>query len=668
MSHPPKIPILLLFLVILFPLTGNPTIQEVYIQGEDYRQTGDYYRAIESYKTALQMNSSFLGPLKGLAGCYFALGEYQEALHWIEEALHYDMKDVDLMNLEGRILLGLGRFREAEGFFSRVLDNEPNNIDAQFGMAELEIAFGKIQNAAGRYRNALRISPENRRALLSLVLLYDKSGDPEVAEEYIEQALYYYSDNPQVRYIAGYHYSTLGRIDDALHHASAALALDNNYFDAGILFSQLAMKTGDSDKAVEVLSTFLRENRDQPLLWYSLGTAYRNERRIEEAIQAYAAASLLRSGDDMSRIALENLLMNELDLDDPRRGRYADYHFDLGREYDDRNLIKRAFQEFRRGLQIEPYSSQGRLLLGDIHRRNGFLSLYWEELTILADMLEEPDIDIQDELEFLENKLEESVSQTWGIDQFYQEREDLKIGLFYMNSRMYHQGGEEDLLIYIKQVLMGYENIDILEVPGRVDSFAQAYRQARAGDSDYFVILDIEESERIISFNNRIYLSETGGELKRWSIFRTGNQRIPDAAQKAAQDIKNLMPLSGRLINRSFDQGLISLGAVDGLSIEQKFMVIRNGELSLSKDGFGFTFDDDSVLGTFTVTGLDDLVCDGILEKKYFFDMINQGDYIIPVIPDPEVEEGDEETVSSEESEYELGLPPDIYDSLLRIQ
>ena len=193
MSRSTKTALYLVF-ILMICLTGvfsSPTVQEIFLEGEEFRMMGDYYRAVESYKTALQINPSYLGPLKGLAGSYFGLGEYQEALHWVSEALRYDRENIDLINLQGRILLGLGDFAEARKYFSAVLDKEPYNIDAQFGMAELEIANGKMQNALDRYINALRISPENRRALLSLVLLYDKLGNPGIAEDYIEQALYF---------------------------------------------------------------------------------------------------------------------------------------------------------------------------------------------------------------------------------------------------------------------------------------------------------------------------------------------------------------------------------------------------------------------------------------------------------------------------------------------
>ena len=184
---------LFLFVLLICSLSAVSAneIQELNKRGEEAQNVGDYYSAIEYYKTAIDLNPAYLSPLRGISESYFILGEYSEALRYVTEALRFASSDLELVNLEGRILLGLGQIEEAHARFALVLSKEPNNINAQFGMAEREIAEGKIQNAAARYREALRISPENRRALLSLVLLYDEIGNENAANYYIMQALYF---------------------------------------------------------------------------------------------------------------------------------------------------------------------------------------------------------------------------------------------------------------------------------------------------------------------------------------------------------------------------------------------------------------------------------------------------------------------------------------------
>ncbi|MDR1894689.1 MAG: tetratricopeptide repeat protein [Spirochaetales bacterium] len=631
------------------------TPRELFNRGEEARLTGRYYQAIELYLAALEQNPAYLGPLKGLAEAYFALTEFQEALKYALEAQRFDSSDYELLNLTGRILLGLGRFNEAQENFARVLRAQPNNINAQFGMAELEIAQGRIQNALGRYTGALRISPENRRALLSLILLYDKLGLPGSAEPFIDQALQYYADHPQARYIAAQHYALQGRSAQAREHCRAALDLNPDYLEAGLLLSRLLMQEGRPRDSWNTLTPFLSGHRDDPMLWYTLGQAYRQDRLIEEAIHAFATAGALRSGDDMARISLENLLIQELPLSDPRRERSAAYHWNLGREYDRRNLASRAYQEFRKGLKLSPYSREGRQLLAEIFRRQGLYSRYQEELLLLvrdgADS-----VDLRDELEFLEVRLETSVSARYGLDQFSLARPATPVCVFYQNAEMYHPGGEEDIMKFLRDILEGYEKLSLVELPFRVNNFAEAFRLARENRSRYFVILDLEEAERSITVNARVFFSETGTELTRFRIYRTGNQRIPESLAKTGESIHALLPVFGRIAERRFDQGLLNLGLSDGIQPGDLFLVIRNGDLNYSKTAFGFEYSPESVLGDFTVTGCDDLLSEGVFRYRGFFDNINQGDYLIPAV----------------RTDVELENPParglDLYQELLKIR
>ena len=643
--------------LLLFALprpSAGEGIYDIVFRGKSAQEAGEYYRAIELFQTALSINPAYLAPLRGLAESYFALGEYQEALRFSQEARRYAREDGELKNLEGRILLGLGRFDEAEERFRQVLEVEPNNINAQFGMAEREIAAGKIQNAASRYREALRISPENRRALLSLVLLYDEIGNAQAAENYVTQALLFYSDLPRVRWIAARHYFSRGDVETAWEQASAAFALDPSFLEAGLLLAELAIERDKASEGIEILKPLLEEHRESPLLWYQLGMAHRLSGAIEPAILALGTSLSLRSGDDIVRIVLENTLQ-ELPLDDPRRERYAQYHFALGEGYEDRNLLREAAQEYRRGLQINPYSREGRMRNGEMYRKKGYLSRYQEELLILKQG-EDGDTALSDNLEMLESKLEDSVSRRWGVEQFTLARQEYSLGIFLVSRTLFHAGGGEDMAQYVKDLMEGVQNLSIKISTSRETDFAQAFRRARELGTDYFLIMEVSESERILSLENRFYVSETGSLLKEWGIFRTGNHRIPEAFRRTVRDVSGFLTPYGRLLERKFDDGLVDLGNMDGLAPGDRYAVIRSGQWELKKDGLGFFYEPEDVVGEFTVTQTDDLVCQGELKKNGFFDMINQGDYLFAL--------GEEELPSLETGS---SLPPDLYTTLLRL-
>ncbi len=420
-----------------------------------------------------------------------------------------------------------------------------------------------------------------------------------------------------------------------------------------------------------MLESLLLHHRDSSLLWYQLGMAYRHLGRIDPALHAFSTALTMRSGDDAVRIALENSLLEATDLEDERRRRYADYHIELAAEYETRNMVLKASQEYRRGLQINPYSERARLGLSEIWQRSGFWGQYQEELLLLK---KEGNIStsLNDDLEMIEPLMDDSVSRRWRVEQFNLPRQEYKLGLFFLPQSTFHPGIEEDLMAYMRDLIQGEENLSISVTRERVTGFAEAFRLSRQHKTDYFLILGLHESERIITLENRFFLSETGSLLSDWTVFRTGNHRIPEAFRRTVSDISTRLIPYGSLLERRFNQGLVDLGKVDRIKPDDRFVIVRAGGWSFPKTGFGFSYEPEEVVGEFIVTAVDDLVCEGLVEKSGFFDMVNQGDMLFPLTPEEDPDSLPVE-VNEKEGNEEIPaaplplMPPDIYGIFLKL-
>ena len=112
--------------------------------------------------------------------------------------------------LEGRIRIGQGNVPAARALFHGVLQSQPNNVEARLGTAEADIADGKPQTALGQYVQTLKLAPESTRAILSLAMLSDESGDTAKAGSYYELALKSHSSDPQVQLAAAAWYASTG--------------------------------------------------------------------------------------------------------------------------------------------------------------------------------------------------------------------------------------------------------------------------------------------------------------------------------------------------------------------------------------------------------------------------------------------------------------------------
>jgi tetratricopeptide (TPR) repeat protein len=652
--------IAIIMVIIIFPVFSEPEDAIGYFnQGKTAELSGDYYTAVEMYKTSLNYNKNYIKSISGLAHSYYGLGEYQEALKYVENAEKLDYRNTDIMNLKGRIFLNLENYTGAEEIFNIILGFEENNIDAEFGLAELDIASGRVVNATSRYENALLVSPESRKALLALVLINDSDGKTRAAEIYLRQALQYYADNAYVRYTAAKHFYKTENLDEALYHLKTALFLQPDFLDASILLSRIYMTEGKYADTVAEIEKTLFKNEDEFLLWYMLGLAYQGLGESEKAVMSWARAISVRPDEDMSRIALENEIIKKFPMDSGVREIYSEYHLDLGRKYEERNMLDKSIYEYRRALVIDPYSVDGRLYYADIFKRLNNIERY---LLILSKLVEEglSTVDILDEIEIRRSMLERTISEKWEIDQFTLDKEINSISLFFEDSGMNHFNGEAILSDYVTYLFRGYENIEVSHA-GITENLAESFRTAREKKSDYFIIFKIAENNRVVSVSGDIYLSSTGNLLKTIHTIKTGNQMIPEACRAASDEIHKLFPVYGWILNRKFDEVIINLGTKDGLASGDKLEILRKGSVVRSKDDFGFDYSEVSILGFLEITEANELVSEGIVTVNGFFDMINPGDITV-IFHEEETEEGDDSV-----KDAQLFIPGELFKSIANI-
>jgi len=627
----------------------------LYQQGRTAQLSGDYYSAIEDYKSALDRNPAYLQPLVGMAETYFSLGEYSEALKYVKQAEGYDESDMNLLNLEGRTQIGLGDFDGARKLFGQVLARQPNNLDAQFGLAELDLAAGEPKTALDKFQSALRTAPENRRALLSVIVLYDSLGERRQADRYAQIVLDAYPSDPLTHYVVARHFLASGDYAGAKTQVQTSLTLAPGNLDATRLLAEVYLRTGEYAKVVPLIEGVLARNHDAYLLWYALGLAQEKMGDIQDSIRSYAQAFTIHPDDEVSRIAMESELIDKLAMKDPLRAQYAQYHFDQGKAYESRNYVDRALREFRRGLKIDPYSKEGRLLYAGIFRLEGYPAKYLSELSVLQrDNLS--DTNIQDDIDVTKSALSDSVASEWGIRQFDLQREPYNLSLFYSTrSPMIHFLGQEALAEYLRDLFESYENTRISQPPQPANDFAAAFRAARQSGSDYFLTTYVTETERYVQVDCNLYVAATGSKVKSFSVYRTGNDRVANALAAIADSVHSVLPPKGRILNRQFDQGVIDLGALDGVKSGDSLLIVKNGSLRLANDRLGFTYPQSAVIGTFAVTRTDALISEGTITKNQFFDLINVSDYVI--YPPPK---GEKQTV-------EAPPPSSLYRTLLKI-
>jgi hypothetical protein len=162
-----------------------------------------------------------------------------------------------------------------------------------------------------------------------------------------------------------------------------------------------------------------------------------------------------------------------------------------------------------------------------------------------------------------------------------------------------------------------------------------------------------------------LYSGRTGKEVAKWSVYRTGNDKLVSSLRYMLQKIESSLPVYGKIVNRINSDILIDIGQKDGVSENlSDWLIVKKGAIKTLDSGIGITFLEEDVLGSFSVENIGEEIASGRISQKGLYDKINIGDYVIPVekiIPSEETLENPEpeENVAKKQSTL-LNLLRDI--------
>ena len=589
----------------------------------------DWYTAAESFIECLRLNPAHAEATANLAECYYELGEFDEALVWVRKAKALSRSSNSLANLEAFTLIALGRLEEADGVIRGVLAKEPYNKEALFAAAELDIARGRAGDAVVRYREAVRRYPDDRRLLVSLALVSGSLGDTANARLYIERAMLQHPGDYRVYYYAAYLASQAGRLADGIQYAENALYYRPGYNPARYLLASLRYRSGQYEEAARLADELIAVKRDDSRSWYLKGISYIRIGKFTEAQTLLSTAADIAPDDEFIRAALEELLISKTKVEDPARARWASWHFGRARDFRSRSLVEQALFEYRRGLRLNPYAPDRREY-AELLRLQGYPARYLEELRFMQN-LGLADKWLNDAVESYNALLSTALFRRWGVDPVMISKPHWKLAVFSLASQsaFYHADAGAGASSYIKDILIHERNIFPMDLELRQPSFAAAFRTAREGGADYFLVVSVSENERDISIKGELFVARTGSQAAVFNAFRTGPDRLRYASRGIVDQLSSALPFRSALLLRRQDQGLIDKGRADGVKDGAEYNVIRKGNIEILNEGIGLVYTPEDVVGKLTIEKADEEVSAGKLARNGFFDRISPGDEVV---------------------------------------
>ncbi len=295
----------------------------------------------------------------------------------------------------GRVLSELKRFDEAEDEYREVLSLDPQYQGAWFNMgnnayrrqnyeaaldyfqkeherhpsADVSVEIGKAYDRRGEpdsarqaYEEALARDSTHAAAHARLGQLIEEEGELEPALEHSRRALALDSSNVNYRYVVGSQLFQLDRYEEAIAPLKFVIAERPWHQEAHYTLGQALVRTGrqeagktylaesdsldEQQREIERLESVAKDEPGNADRWRTLGEAYREAGRLEDAREAYGIALYLRPQDPRLRDRVAQLAAAQ--------GRY-----------------KAAVSQYRTLLRQHPDFNEGWFNLGVLYARNG---------------------------------------------------------------------------------------------------------------------------------------------------------------------------------------------------------------------------------------------------------------------------------------------------------
>lgn len=186
------------------PLEPSPEFKHLHSEATSAFIDGDYDRAIDLVRHAIQINPEIFAAHSLLSEIHLAQGEKGKALTALFSGAHTRPRDSSVWAKVARMILDrAGPDRKAAlpdviYCYGRMIDIDPKNLNARFQRAAVYRELNYNGRAAAEYERILREVPHNARALRHLAETYIDLNDVQRAvDHYTESVKYYMSVDPE---------------------------------------------------------------------------------------------------------------------------------------------------------------------------------------------------------------------------------------------------------------------------------------------------------------------------------------------------------------------------------------------------------------------------------------------------------------------------------------
>ncbi|NWY56885.1 TMTC1 protein, partial [Chionis minor] len=311
--------------------------------------TKDVVEAKDYYKRALQLNPQHNRALFNLGNLLKSQGKKEEAVILLRDSIKYGPEFADAYSSLASLLAEQERLKEAEEVYKAGIENCPESSDLHNNYGVFLVDTGAPERAASHYRQAIRLSPAHHVAMVNLGRLHRSLGQNKEAEAWYKRALKVSRKAEILSPLGALCYNT-GRYEEALQVYREAASLQPSNKEIRLALAQVLAMMGRTKEAEKMTNHILNEDAECLECYRLLSAIYSKQEHYAKALEAIEKALHLKPKDPK--------VISEL-------------FFTKGNQLREQNLLDKAFESYKRAVELNPDQAQAWMNMGGIEHIKG---------------------------------------------------------------------------------------------------------------------------------------------------------------------------------------------------------------------------------------------------------------------------------------------------------
>jgi tetratricopeptide (TPR) repeat protein len=329
-------------------------------------QKGEFEKAIEVYRRAIDLNTELPEPWFNLAVAAHESGRLNEACDAYETAVRLDPNHAKAWSNLGSLHFQANRVPEAVEACRKAVAIKPDYAKAWDSLSTALLEMGESGEARAAAATAVRLQPGFASAHLKLGVLDFQEDRFEEARDHLLAVLEKHPDSEIARCYLAMSWARLGRIDEAVaccHQVEEQNREHELLWNAWLEVTQACRETGKTAQALGAATKASALRPDDPKSWFHLGAVQEARGQLEDAVKSYRKAALLKADSGQVWTALGHALYRlknyadaESAFNEALRIKPQDpmLHYDIGVTREKLGKLEEAVLNYREAVRLKP--------------------------------------------------------------------------------------------------------------------------------------------------------------------------------------------------------------------------------------------------------------------------------------------------------------------------